>query len=74
MIKYFVIFSDDKITASRKSFEQLLQLILKCLKHPGPNLSHYLLGFNLRKPIATTEIQEPGKNLYTNLIIIIIIF
>lgn len=49
------------LVARNKARQQLLQLILKCLKHPGPNLSHYLLGFNLRKPISTTEIQDPGK-------------
>lgn len=52
------------LVARNKACQQLLQLILKCLKHPGPNLSHYLLGFNLRKPISTTEIQDPGKGFF----------
>lgn len=52
------------LVTRNKARQQLLQLILKCLKHPGPNLSHYLLGFNLRKPIATTEIQDPGKGFF----------
>ncbi|XP_054717049.1 nuclear pore complex protein Nup205-like [Uloborus diversus] len=51
---------DKDLQARNKTRQQVLQLILKCLRHPGPNLSHYLLGFNLRKPIAQTEIQEPG--------------
>ncbi|KAF8773925.1 Nuclear pore complex protein Nup205 like protein [Argiope bruennichi] len=51
---------DTTIQTRNKARQQLLQLILKCLRQPGPNLSHYLLGFNLRKPISQTEIQEPG--------------
>ncbi|PRD32161.1 UNVERIFIED_CONTAM: nuclear pore complex protein [Trichonephila clavipes] len=51
---------DSVFQIRNKAREQLLQLLLKCLKQPGPNLAHYLLGFNLRKPIAQTEIQEPG--------------
>ncbi|KAG8189490.1 hypothetical protein JTE90_018142 [Oedothorax gibbosus] len=52
---------DDKSLQTRnKSHQQLLQLLLKCLRYPGPNLAHYLLGFNIRKPVSQTEIQEPG--------------
>ncbi|GFS37681.1 nuclear pore complex protein Nup205 [Nephila pilipes] len=51
---------DSLFQIRNKAREQLLQLLLKCLRQPGPNLAHYLLGFNLRKPIAQTEIQEPG--------------
>ncbi|XP_042900797.1 nuclear pore complex protein Nup205 isoform X2 [Parasteatoda tepidariorum] len=48
------------IQARSKARQQLLQLLLKCLRQPGTNISHYLLGFNLRKPVSQTEIQDPG--------------
>ncbi|GIY52226.1 nuclear pore complex protein Nup205 [Caerostris darwini] len=51
---------ESALQTRNKAREQLLRLVLKCLRQPGPNLAHYLLGFNLRKPIAQTEIQEPG--------------
>ena len=41
--------------------QNILRLILHSLQHPSPNLAHFLLGFELRKPTSKTNLQDPGK-------------
>jgi len=38
----------------------LLQCLLTTIEQPAPNLAHYLLGYELRKPVKQTELQDPG--------------
>ncbi|XP_071834158.1 nuclear pore complex protein Nup205-like isoform X2 [Apostichopus japonicus] len=38
----------------------ILKLLIHSLSQPGPNLAHLFLGYNLRKPVSKTEIQDPG--------------
>ena len=41
--------------------QNILRLILHSLQHPSPNLAHFLMGFELRKPASKTNLQDPGK-------------
>ena len=41
--------------------QNILRLILHSLQHPSPNLAHFLMGFELRKPSSKTNLQDPGK-------------
>ncbi|KAL4232887.1 hypothetical protein ACF0H5_007574 [Mactra antiquata] len=38
----------------------LLKLMIKSLEQPAPNMAHYLLGFEVRKPISKTNLQDEG--------------
>ena len=40
--------------------QSILRLLLGTLDHPAPNLAHYLLGFELNKPVTRTSLQDPG--------------
>ncbi|KAG1674320.1 Nuclear pore complex protein Nup205 [Nymphon striatum] len=40
--------------------QHILKLLLMALDHPSPNLSHFLLGFQINKPIEKTNLQDPG--------------
>ncbi|XP_048578619.1 nuclear pore complex protein Nup205 isoform X2 [Nematostella vectensis] len=40
--------------------QNILQLLLYSLAFPAPNLAHFLLGFELRRPVSKTNIQLPG--------------
>ncbi|XP_059166343.1 nuclear pore complex protein Nup205-like isoform X2 [Physella acuta] len=40
--------------------EHIIQLILVSLDQSSPNLAHWLLGFQLQKPIIKTTLQDPG--------------
>lgn len=41
--------------------QHLVLLMLHSLQAPGPNLAHWLLGFQIQKSIAKTSLQDPGK-------------
>ena len=41
--------------------QHIMRLLLACLDHPAPNIAHFLLGFELRKPVSNTNIQDPGE-------------
>ena len=41
--------------------QSIVRLLLSTLDQPTPNLAHYLLGFELRKPVAKTTLQDPGE-------------
>ncbi|XP_052809828.1 nuclear pore complex protein Nup205-like [Mya arenaria] len=40
--------------------QSLLKLMITSLDLPAPNLAHYLLGFELRKPVSQTNLQDQG--------------
>lgn len=40
--------------------QNVLRLVLHSLQHPSPNLAHFLMGYELRKPVAKTNLQDPG--------------
>ncbi|CAG2238144.1 NUP192 [Mytilus edulis] len=54
---------DEEVSLSgvRNSTRQyLLHTIIYSLEQPAPNLAHYLLGFELSKPVNKTNLQDPG--------------
>lgn len=40
--------------------EEIIKLLEECLPHSAPNVSHYLLGFDITKDIRSTLLQQPG--------------
>ncbi|XP_077999885.1 nuclear pore complex protein Nup205-like [Glandiceps talaboti] len=40
--------------------QHIMKVLQDSLDQSSPNLAHYLLGFELRKPVSTTNLQEPG--------------
>ncbi|KAK3098344.1 hypothetical protein FSP39_018633 [Pinctada imbricata] len=53
----------EELTSSQvhsSTREYLLQILLLSLEQPAPNLAHFLLGFELRKPVSKTNLQDPG--------------
>ncbi|XP_061177614.1 nuclear pore complex protein Nup205-like isoform X2 [Saccostrea echinata] len=40
--------------------QYLLQVLLRSLDQPSPNLAHLLLGFDIRKSVNRTLLQDPG--------------
>ncbi|XP_002740701.1 nuclear pore complex protein Nup205 [Saccoglossus kowalevskii] len=49
--------SGDVRNAAR---QHIMHVILYSLDHPAPNLAHFLLGYELTKPVCTSNLQEPG--------------
>ena len=41
--------------------QDVIWLLLSVIDQPSPNLAHFLLGFDVRKPVARTTLQDPGK-------------
>lgn len=48
----------SKIHNSTRQY--LLKLMIRSLNLAAPNLAHYLLGFELRKPVSKTVLQDQG--------------
>ena len=40
--------------------QNVLRLVLHSLQHPSPNLAYFLMGYELRKPVSKTNLQDPG--------------
>ncbi|KAJ8924600.1 hypothetical protein NQ315_000750 [Exocentrus adspersus] len=40
--------------------KEILKLLKQCLPHNTPNLTHFLMGFDLKRDISLTEFQFPG--------------
>ncbi|KAL3882663.1 hypothetical protein ACJMK2_028981 [Sinanodonta woodiana] len=40
--------------------QHLLKLLLYSLEQSAPNLAHFLLGFEIRKPVSKTTLQDAG--------------
>ena len=41
--------------------QDVVWLLLSVVDQPSPNLAHFLLGFDVRKPTARMTLQDPGK-------------
>lgn len=50
--------NEKQYTGSCKN--RILLLMMQSLRRPTPNLSHYLLGFEITKDIKKTVLQQPG--------------
>lgn len=44
--------------------QDVIWLLLSVIEQPAPNLAHFLLGFDVRKPIARTTLQDAGLYYY----------
>lgn len=52
---------EKKLAAIRHETRiHILNLLITSLERNPPNLALYLLGFELKKPISTTNLQDPG--------------
>lgn len=51
-------YSEEDVYAETK--EKILKLLKQCLPYAAPNLTHYLLGFDLNKDIRKMQFQYPG--------------
>ncbi|CAG5133814.1 unnamed protein product [Candidula unifasciata] len=40
--------------------ERIIELMLVSLDQAAPNMAHWLLGYNLQKPVIRTVLQDPG--------------
>nr|XP_054774519.1 nuclear pore complex protein Nup205-like [Lytechinus pictus] len=52
--------SDESSRLHSQTRLYAMRLLLFSLGQPGPNLAHFLLGYNTRKPVSKTELQDPG--------------
>ena len=53
---------DGTVQVHSHTREYLLHILIQSLEQPAPNLAHLLLGFELRKPVNKTNLQDPGQN------------
>ncbi|XP_038064864.1 nuclear pore complex protein Nup205-like [Patiria miniata] len=51
---------DDTAKVRSATRLYILRLLLYSLEQPSPNLAHFLLGYEYRKPASKTNLQEPG--------------
>lgn len=40
--------------------KEILKLLKQCLPHNAPNLTHFLMGFDIKRDVSLTEFQFPG--------------
>ncbi|XP_039266585.2 nuclear pore complex protein Nup205-like [Styela clava] len=52
--------SDPSTVYNSKCRLTVLRLLLHCIDQPSPNLAHFLLGFNISKPINKASLQDAG--------------
>ncbi len=55
--------ADDELTQARLMSalrQQVLLLLVDTLEQPAPNFAHFLLGFDVRKSVDKTILQNPG--------------
>lgn len=41
----------------------ILNLLITSLELKAPNLALYLLGYEVKKPVSSTNLQDPGESL-----------
>ena len=46
-----------------------MRLLLSTIDQPAPNIAHFLLGFEIRKPVSSTNLQDPGELRSTSILI-----
>lgn len=49
--------SDEVVDSVKK---EILKLLKQCLPHNSPNLTHFLMGFDIKRDVSLTEFQFPG--------------
>ena len=47
----------------------IMRLLLSTIDQPAPNIAHFLLGFEIRKPVSSTNLQDPGELRSTSILI-----
>ncbi|XP_017786279.1 PREDICTED: nuclear pore complex protein Nup205 [Nicrophorus vespilloides] len=52
--------TDEENEAIALTKKSILCLLKQCLNYNSPNLSHFLLGFDLQKNVSKTQFQLPG--------------
>jgi nuclear pore complex protein Nup205 len=64
MCKFLLFLVEDpSISQIRNATRQnIMKLLLKSVDQAAPNIAHCLLGFELRKPVHKTNLQDPGKH------------
>lgn len=48
---------EDIITSTK---EAIINLMKQCLSHPSPNLTHWLMGYDVKRDVSKTIFQFPG--------------
>ncbi|KAK2179080.1 hypothetical protein NP493_515g00009 [Ridgeia piscesae] len=54
---------DEDVTVSQvrsATRQNILYLLLASVDLPAPNMAHFLLGYELHKPVSKTNLQDPG--------------
>ncbi|XP_057651912.1 nuclear pore complex protein Nup205 [Diorhabda carinulata] len=52
--------SDENTETIEKTKKEIVKLLKQALPYNAPNMSHLLLGFDIKKEISKTEFQFPG--------------
>ncbi|XP_018577858.1 nuclear pore complex protein Nup205 [Anoplophora glabripennis] len=52
--------NDDNDEASYDIKKEVLKLLKQCLPYNTPNLTHFLMGFDIKRDVSLTEFQFPG--------------
>ncbi|XP_066259964.1 nuclear pore complex protein Nup205 [Euwallacea similis] len=50
----------DDIETANKTKNEILNLLKQCMQYPAPNLTHFLIGFELTRDISKMDFQYPG--------------
>ena len=61
------MFSEEEATSAQiinATRQGVMRLLLSTIDQPAPNVAHFLLGFEIRKPVSSTNLQDPGKLVY----------
>ena len=57
------MFSEEEATSAQiinATRQGVMRLLLSTIDQPAPNVAHFLLGFEIRKPVSSTNLQDPG--------------
>ncbi|KAJ8957097.1 hypothetical protein NQ318_007312 [Aromia moschata] len=52
--------ADEDSETVENTKKEILKLLKQCLSHNMPNLTHFLMGFDLKRDVSKTEFQFPG--------------
>lgn len=50
----------DDVEVIENTKKEILKLLKRCLPHNSPNLTHILMGFDVKSDVSKTEFQYPG--------------
>lgn len=65
--------SQSKVARIRHETQiHILNLLITSLELKAPNLALYLLGYEVKKPVSSTNLQDPGESvaLIVNMLIL----